>query len=102
MLKLNVVQAEFGDCFVLRFGSIAKPQFILIDGGPSGTYTRHLQPEIEKIRASGNCLKLLILSHVDNDHIIGLLEMMADVVNQRAAAHVEQPRVGAHRREHRA
>jgi hypothetical protein len=85
MLKLNVVQAEFGDCFVLRFGSSAKPQFILIDGGPSGTYTRHLQPEIEKIRASGNCLELLILSHVDNDHIIGLLEMMADVVNQRAA-----------------
>lgn len=87
MMKLSVIQAEFGDCLLLRFGSKAKPMHILIDGGPSGTYPKHLHAELEKIQRMNGCLELMILSHVDNDHIIGLLEMLADMAKQRAANH---------------
>lgn len=83
MLTLSVIQAEFGDCMLLRFGR-SKPKHILIDGGPSGTYAKHLRPMLEQVRQKADCLDLMILSHVDNDHIIGLLEMMAHMVDQRA------------------
>jgi beta-lactamase superfamily II metal-dependent hydrolase len=85
MMKLSVIQAEYGDCLLLKFGSPSKPAHILIDGGPSGTYPKHLHLELEKIRQANGCLELMILSHVDNDHIIGLLEMLADMAKQRAA-----------------
>lgn len=83
MLKLKVVQAEFGDCLLLRYGSETQPGYLLVDGGPSETYPMHLKPVLEQIAASGACLDLVVLSHVDNDHIIGLLEMMADMVRRR-------------------
>jgi len=83
MLTLSVIQAEFGDCMLLRFG-LTRPRHILIDGGPSGTYTRHLRPVLEQVRQQADCLYLMILSHVDNDHIIGLLEMMVHIVYLRA------------------
>ncbi len=89
MLKLNVVQAEYGDCLVLRYGSEAQPGYLLVDGGPSETYPHHLKPVLEQIGSSGGCLDLMVLSHVDNDHIIGLLEMMADMAKRREKSQPE-------------
>lgn len=89
MLRLRVVQAEFGDCLILEYGTLARPKYILIDGGPTGTYKKHLRFELERIRQKGGCLDLAILSHVDNDHVIGLLEMMADIADARSAGKTE-------------
>lgn len=83
MLKLKILQAEHGDCFVLEYGTSADPKYILIDGGPKDTYHNHLKNELEKIRDSGGKLRLVILSHVDNDHVIGLLDMIAQLRQQR-------------------
>ncbi len=47
---------------------------ILIDGGPSQTYERNLKPTLDKILTSKN-LDLVILSHIDNDHVLGLLDL---------------------------
>jgi metal-dependent hydrolase (beta-lactamase superfamily II) len=41
---------------------------------------------LQVIKAAGdnNSLDLVILSHVDNDHIIGLLDMLSDLQDQRS------------------
>jgi hypothetical protein len=85
MLKLRVVQAAFGDCLILEMGTPAAPRYILIDGGPPKVYERHLRGELQKIAASGGKLDLMILSHVDNDHIIGLLDFTSELREQKAA-----------------
>jgi len=84
MLKLKALQAEHGDCFVLEYGTTADPKYILIDGGPKYIYDNHLKDELRKIRDGGGKLRLVILSHVDNDHVIGLLDMIAELRQQRA------------------
>lgn len=72
MLKLIVVQAEYGDCFLLQSSDNGNSISILIDGGPSQNYQMHLKPTLDKYLAGKN-LDLVILSHIDNDHILGLL-----------------------------
>ncbi|MBC7260987.1 MAG: MBL fold metallo-hydrolase [Chloroflexi bacterium] len=84
MLKLRILQAEYGDCFILQFGTPAQPRYILIDGGPAGIYERYLREELQSIRDGGGKLDLAILSHVDNDHAIGLLDLLAELREQRA------------------
>jgi hypothetical protein len=84
MLRLRVVQADFGDCLILEFGSAQEPRYILIDGGPEGIYERHLGPELRRIGHDGGGLDLVVLSHVDNDHAIGLLDCLGELEEQRA------------------
>jgi beta-lactamase superfamily II metal-dependent hydrolase len=79
MLTLHIIQAEYGDCFILEFGTSLNPKYILIDGGPEDIYKDHLRIELEKIRNAQGKLDLVIVSHVDNDHIIGLLDLMAEL-----------------------
>jgi hypothetical protein len=85
MLRLHVVQAEFGDALILEFGTTSKPRFILIDGGPSGVYKNYLRDPLVKIQQAGGCLDLAVLSHIDNDHIIGMLDLMAEILDDRAS-----------------
>ncbi len=76
MLKLRVVQARFGDCMILESGYGKRRKYTLVDGGPSGVYEPYLRGELGKIAASGGKLDLVVLTHVDTDHVIGLLEMV--------------------------
>ena len=84
MLKLRIVQAEFGDCLILEYGTDAAPRYMLIDGGPNHIYNLHLKSELETIAAAGGELELVALSHVDQDHIVGLLDFFAELREQRA------------------
>lgn len=77
MFKVRMIQAEFGDCFLLEYGSATSPRFLLIDGGPPDTFESHLRGELEPIAAAGHGLDLVMLSHVDNDHVVGLLDLLA-------------------------
>ncbi len=82
MLRLRVVQAEYGDCFILEFGTRAHPRYALIDGGPSAVYKNHLRAELQSINKNGGHLDLTVLSHIDDDHVKGLLDLMDELINQ--------------------
>ena len=82
MLRLHVVQAEYGDCFILESKIGKKPTNILVDGGPYQTFKKHLKPTLQKLPLNGK-LDLMVLSHIDNDHIIGLLDLLLEIKNQR-------------------
>ncbi len=79
MFELHAVQAAFGDCLLLKYGTAAAPRFSLIDGGPPDTYGFHLKPLLKQIKADGAPLDLAVVSHVDNDHVIGLLEYFSEL-----------------------
>ena len=89
MFRLRVVQANFGDCLILEYGTAAAPRFMLIDGGPSDVFSDHLESELKKIKAAGGKLDLVAISHVDNDHIVGLLDLFATIRDQRANSQPE-------------
>jgi beta-lactamase superfamily II metal-dependent hydrolase len=95
ILKLNIVQAKFGDCMILEFGSEEqKPHYILIDGGPEGTYDNHLSAALQSLRPGGDgskkTLDIIIASHVDDDHVIGLIDFLADLRHRREEAENSQ------------
>jgi ribonuclease BN (tRNA processing enzyme) len=82
LLKLIVVQAEFGDCLLLQSTERSNSISILIDGGPSPTYEKSLKPTLNTVLASKN-LDLVILSHIDNDHVLGLLDLFEAIKRER-------------------
>jgi beta-lactamase superfamily II metal-dependent hydrolase len=90
MLKLHVIQATHGDCLLLEMpghGAGLPSRHVLIDGGPPRTYARHLKPVLKAIAAGGGGrLDLVILSHIDDDHVGGLLALTADLRKQHARA----------------
>jgi len=81
-VKLHVVQAEYGDCFLLSSETGKKSTTILIDGGPYQTFEKHLKPTLRKLPKNTK-LDLVVLSHIDNDHIIGLVDLFGLIKDQR-------------------
>ena len=72
MFKLSFLPARFGDAIWIEYGSPVEPHYLLIDGGTAGT--RHQISE--KLGAAGSMpanLDLLVVSHIDHDHIQGVL-----------------------------
>lgn len=79
MIRLHAVQAMYGDCLILEFGSTSSPKFILIDGGPETIYDDHLKNRLKQIVGNHGTLEALIVSHVDNDHIVGVLDLLSEL-----------------------
>ena len=94
MFKLHVVQAKYGDALIVTFGSPAKPRHILIDGGPSGNYAADLRPALDDIVGKGGKLELAVLSHVDNDHVVGLLDLFAAIEEDEVSEREQRTRIG--------
>ena len=81
-MVIKFLKAYKGDSILISFKDLNnRPKNILIDGGTSGTYYDSsfnkygdLKNEIENIRKQNEYIDLLILTHIDNDHICGLLK----------------------------
>jgi hypothetical protein len=81
LLTLEPLPAHEGDCLLLHWGTVADPKLAVIDGGPTSVYDDHLRPRLETIRANRNLaqlpIELVLVSHVDNDHIVGIRKLFA-------------------------
>jgi beta-lactamase superfamily II metal-dependent hydrolase len=87
MTKLYAIQARFGDCLLIEYGG-SKPSYLLIDGGPSNNYDDFLKPALQDLVKKNNKLEAVIVSHVDNDHIVGVLDLLVDIKFQKDAGTV--------------
>lgn len=83
-LRLWVVQAQFGDCLVVEGRAGDRTRRILIDGGPGGTYQASLRPVLLGIAKAGGRIDAAVLSHIDNDHVLGLLDLFEELRNPPA------------------
>jgi beta-lactamase superfamily II metal-dependent hydrolase len=79
---LDALEARKGDALVLRWGTAADPHTALIDGGPSTVWPNAIQPHLNRLagtnpRGEQNVpkLDLVVVSHVDDDHINGIIDL---------------------------
>ncbi|WP_095129142.1 AVAST type 1 anti-phage system MBL fold metallo-hydrolase Avs1a [Pseudomonas sp. Irchel s3h14] len=72
MLKIKMYPAGNGDAFLIRFEGVN----ILIDGGYASTFDQHIRNDLKSIALSGESLSLVIATHIDADHISGLLTLL--------------------------
>lgn len=79
-MKLTVFQSDKGDCMLLTG---ADGRRMLVDGGMRASYSEHVAPALGKMRQNGETIDVVYVSHVDQDHIAGVLQMMDDEVAWR-------------------
>lgn len=84
MFELEALKAKHGDCLLLHWGADGSDRHLaLIDGGPNTVYANALKPRLEELAGGprGSLrLDLMMLSHIDDDHINGLLDLGDAVV----------------------
>ena len=69
MMDLTVFHAAEGDCLLLSEGG----RNLLIDGGRASSFVENTLPGLDKI-------DLLVVSHVDRDHIEGILTLVDRII----------------------
>lgn len=79
-LHFKVLQAKHGDSLVISVNFDGTPRNLLIDGGPLAAYKPSkrrkgdLYKALTRIKDMNQRIDLLILTHVDDDHINGILK----------------------------
>lgn len=79
-MNLTVFQAGKGDCLLLETGDGKR---MLVDGGMRAEYKAHVAPALAELAAQNAALDVVYLSHIDRDHISGVLQLMDDLVAWR-------------------
>ena len=72
-MKVRIFQSEKGDCLLVEGKDNGR---IMIDGGMPASYKTFVNAELGKLRTAGDSIDLLCVSHIDEDHIGGILEML--------------------------
>ena len=87
IFTLEALPASQGDCLLLHYGPESSPLVAVVDGGPSGVFKRALRPRLDALResrADGGTLQLQLVavSHIDDDHIHGVLDLVREVARE--------------------
>src|SRR5262245_5172200 len=85
LMQLTMFQSAKGDCLLLT-DSPGKAR-ILVDGGMPDAYSAHVAPALGKLREAKKRLNLVYVSHIDQDHIGGVLRMLDDEVLWKVHEH---------------
>ena len=87
MFKVRFLPARFGDCIWLEYGTAGKTRNILVDGGTGGT-RHHIRKLFETLPADLRRLELLVISHIDRDHVEGVLGFLEEAAPRLAISEV--------------
>lgn len=97
IFSFDLLRARKGDCFLLHSGTVDNPGLIVVDGGPKTVYKPFLKPRLEQIKRARKLtsqepltVDMLMVSHVDDDHIQGILDLTNE---ERVAVEARQPRL---------
>ncbi len=84
LFTLEALPARHGDALLLHCGETSNPDRYLIDGGWKNVYINALKPRLEALRGAKPTLPihLLIVSHIDEDHITGIVDLTAELRDQ--------------------
>jgi len=91
LFTLEAVFAKKGDALILHYGPWDHPDWILIDGGPLGVYKQLLHPRLEQLREEFELeqdapipFKMVMVSHIDDDHVAGVIDLFEDIDDAKA------------------
>jgi hypothetical protein len=78
MFRIEMLLAGHGDCLWIEYGDPKAPRRVLIDGGATGTYKRALRDRLRALPGEKRRFDLLVVTHIDADHIDGILDLLED------------------------
>ena len=78
-MQINIFQSDKGDCMMIRTPKCN----ILVDGGMKQSYHDHVAGYLSHLEKDNKVLDLVCVSHIDQDHILGILTMLDDLVAWR-------------------
>jgi beta-lactamase superfamily II metal-dependent hydrolase len=84
-MQLTVFQSDKGDCLLLESGNGKRR--MLIDGGVKRAYSQHVAGALGALRAAKKTLDVVYVSHIDSDHISGVLQLLDDEAAWRVHEH---------------
>jgi beta-lactamase superfamily II metal-dependent hydrolase len=90
MFSLEAIKAKHGDCLLLHWGNHSDHRVALIDGGPDTVYPKFLKPRLQELaeQRGKKELDLTMVSHIDDDHINGILALTRDIEHGDAPADI--------------
>jgi hypothetical protein len=81
MFTVEMLPASHGDCLWLEYGDPGAPHRVLIDGGPAYVYDgleARLQARLGSLPPEERRFELVVITHIDSDHIGRLLEVIIE------------------------
>lgn len=92
-MKLQIFQSYQGDCLLVEARSGHR---MLCDGGTAAAMKTFVAPALERLHRNGHALDLVYVSHIDDDHIGGVLALLEAALDWRVydyhAANGDAPR----------
>lgn len=73
-IQVKIFRAGYGDSFLITINEKHQNINILVDCGLKSTYKDYIREELKSVK----CIDLLILTHIDNDHINGAISLFQD------------------------
>lgn len=72
---VHFLPAKAGDCFLVEFDN---GECILVDCGYKSTYETELKPLLIQLKHKGCRVILMLITHIDQDHIEGAIEFLRE------------------------
>lgn len=85
---IELFPAFSGDCILVTFETI--DYRILIDGGFSKTFSIALASKLQSLDADRKAIDLLVVTHVDNDHIMGIIELFRALKRKKISIEIRE------------
>jgi hypothetical protein len=78
MITIEMLPVAHGDALWIEYGSTHQLHRILIDGGPAHTYETGLRKRMVLEPEETRVFELMVVTHIDADHIDGTLILLQD------------------------
>jgi beta-lactamase superfamily II metal-dependent hydrolase len=75
MYNVHLLPAAFGDGILIEYGKPGDEHYILIDGGPYYNF-EELAAAIKQVAPKLQTIDLLVITHIDIDHIDGIITLL--------------------------
>lgn len=86
-LQLKIIRAGNGDALLVNFeGTDNRYYNILIDGGNAKSYPSNLKKVVKEIignKYQEQLIDLVVITHIDIDHIKGIIKLVSDIKNKK-------------------
>jgi len=75
MFRIKLLPALHGDCIWIEYGEAGSTHHVLVDGGPLGAFGE-LRAHVEALPVEARDVELLVVTHIDADHIDGIVKLL--------------------------
>jgi beta-lactamase superfamily II metal-dependent hydrolase len=79
-MKIHIFQSQKGDCLLL---SSDDGRHLLADGGMAASMKEHVRAKLPGLVGKGGAIDYAYISHIDQDHISGVLALLKDMLEWR-------------------